>query len=32
MIIKTIIPKLGDEMYYIGKPVMDGVDESRLNY
>jgi hypothetical protein len=25
MIIKTIVPKLGDSMYYVGKPVTNGV-------
>lgn len=25
MIIKTIVPKLGESMYYIGKPVSNGV-------
>ena len=25
MIIKTIVPKLGDTMYYLGKPVTDGI-------
>lgn len=25
MILKTIVPKLGDKMYYLGKPVTNGV-------
>ena len=25
MIIKTIVPKLGDAMYYLGKPVTNGI-------
>lgn len=26
MIIKTIVPKIGEAMYYLGKPVTNGVD------
>ena len=25
MIMKTLVPKIGDSMYYIGKPVTNGV-------